>query len=88
MSGGDYDLDMFSIDRFTHVLNTKLFPHGRVISYGGPYTTVFIYGGVDSECDLVMFFLMDAGRLVCVIDGPSSLSEILGLQWIDEAYDE
>lgn len=84
-----YDLDMFSIDRFTHihVLNAKLFPHGRVISYGGPYTTVFIYS-VDSECDLVMFFLMDAGRLVCVIDGPSSLSEILGLQWIDEAHDE
>lgn len=45
------------------------------------------YRGVDSVCDLVMFFLMDAGRLVCVIDGPSSLSEILGLQWIDEAHD-
>ncbi|XP_039505552.1 fibroblast growth factor 12-like isoform X2 [Pimephales promelas] len=28
------------------------------------------------------------GRLVCVIDGPSSLSEILGPQWIDEAHDE
>ncbi len=51
-------------------------------------TPVFIYRGVDSVCNLVMFFLMDVDRLVCVIDGPSSLSEILGLQWIDGALDE
>lgn len=49
---------------------------------------VFINGGVDCVCDLVMFLLMDIGRLVHVIDGPSSLSEILALQWIDEVHDE
>ncbi len=54
----------------------------------GSPTPVFIYRGVDSVCDLVIFFLIDVDRLICVIDGPSRLSDILGMQWIDGALDE
>lgn len=67
----------------THVLNTKLSLQARIVSYGVPYAS--FYCGVDSVCDLV---ILDVDRLICEIDGPSSLSEILGMQWIDGALDE